>query len=41
MDVIVKRYQAWGLDKGITANVHVLRDGQKLAFEEAAASAEV
>ena len=40
MDVIVKRYQAWCLEKGIASDVYVLRDGQKLAFEEAVASAE-
>ena len=40
VDVIVKRYQAWCLDKGITSDVYVVRDGQKLTFEEAVASAE-
>ena len=37
VDVIVKRYQAWCQDNGITADIYVLRDGQKLTFEEATA----
>jgi site-specific DNA-methyltransferase (adenine-specific) len=40
VDVIVKRYQAWCLDHDTTAEVYVLRDGQKLTFEEAVAAAE-
>ena len=37
VDVIVKRYQAWCLDHGISSDVYVLRDGQKLTFDEAVA----
>ena len=37
VDVIVKRYLAWCQDHGITSDVYVLRDGQKLTFDEVAA----
>ena len=37
VDVIVKRYLAWCQDNGITAEAYVLRDGQKLTYEEACA----
>ena len=40
VDVIVKRYQAWCQDHDISAEIYVLRDGQKLTFEEAIASME-
>ena len=40
VDVIVKRYQAWCQDHGITAEISVLRDDQRLTFEEALASVE-
>lgn len=35
MDVIVKRYLAWCQEQGVTSEVYVIRDGQKLTFEEA------
>ena len=37
VDVIVKRYMAWCQDHGVTAEVCVLRDGQKLTYDEACA----
>ena len=37
VDVIVKRYMAWCQDHGVTAEVYVLRDGQKLTYDEACA----
>ena len=37
VDVIVKRYLAWCQDHEVTAEVYVLRDGQKLTYEEACA----
>ncbi len=37
VDVIVKRYLAWCQEHSSTAEVYVLRDGQKLTFEEATA----
>ena len=37
VDVIVKRYQAWCQDNGLTADIYVLRDGQKLTFDEVVA----
>ena len=40
VDVIAKRYQAWCLDHGVSSDVYVIRDGQKLSFEEAVASIE-
>ena len=40
VDVIVMRYRAWCQDNGIREDVYLVRDGQKLTFEEAAASAE-
>ena len=38
VDVIVKRYQAWCQERGITTDMYVLRDGQKLTFDEVVAS---
>ena len=40
VDVIVKRYQAWCQDHDTAAEIYVLRDGQKLTFEEAIAAME-
>ena len=40
MDVIVKRFQLWCQDHGITPEIFVLRDGQKLTFEEVLVSVE-
>ena len=40
VDVIVKRYQSWCQEHGETADVYVVRDGQKLTFEEALAEME-
>ena len=40
VDVIVKRFQLWCQDQGITPEIFVLRDGQKLTFEEVFASVE-
>ena len=41
IDVIVKRYQAWCQEHGTTPEMYVLRDGQKLTFDEVIASVEV
>ena len=35
VDVIVKRFRAWSQEHGSAEDVYVLRDGQKLTFEEA------
>ena len=35
-DVIVKRYLAWCQDRGVTDDIYVVRDGQKLTFDEVA-----
>ena len=40
VDVIVKRYRLWCQDHGITPDISVLRDGQRLTFEEVLASVE-
>lgn len=40
VDVIVTRFLAWCEKNGVREDVYVIRDGQKLTFEEAAASAE-
>ena len=40
VDVIVKRYQAWCQEHGITSDTYVLRDGQKLTFDEVVATVE-
>ena len=40
VDVIVKRYQSWCRENGETAEVYVIRNGQKLTFEEALAEME-
>ena len=37
VDVIVKRYLAWCEDHGVSEEVYVLRDGQKLTFDEVCA----
>ena len=37
VDVIVKRYLAWCKDHEVTAEVYVLRDGQKLTYDEVCA----
>ena len=37
VDVIVKRYLAWCQDHEVTAEVYVLRGGQKLTYDEACA----
>lgn len=37
VDVIVKRYMAWLFDQGLSADVYVLRDGQKLTYDEVTA----
>jgi len=40
VDVIVKRFRAWCEEHGETADVYVLRNGQKLTFDEALAETE-
>ena len=37
VDVIVKRYQAWCKDNDIEAEITLVRDGQKLTFDEVVA----
>ena len=37
VDVIVSRYQKWCIDNGKKPEIYVLRDGQKLTLDEAAA----
>jgi hypothetical protein len=37
--VIIKRYLAWCAEHGEEADARVVRDGQELTFEEAAALA--
>ena len=37
VDVIVKRYLAWCQDHEVAAEVYVLRDGQKLTYDEVCA----
>lgn len=37
VDVIVKRFMAWCEEKHTTADVYVIRDGQRLTYEEALA----
>ena len=38
VDVIVRRFQAWISEQQVAADVYVLRDGQRLTFEEAIAA---
>lgn len=40
VDVIVQRYRSWCLDHEITPEISVLRDGQRLTFEEVLVSEE-
>ena len=40
VDVIVKRYQAWCQEHSSASEMYVLRDGQKLTFDEVIASVE-
>ena len=40
VDVAVKRYLAWCQEHGTEADAYVVRDGQKLMFEEACAETE-
>lgn len=34
VDVIVKRYMTWCSENGTSSDVYVIRDGQKLKYEE-------
>ena len=38
VDVIVNRFRSWCEEKQAAADVYVLRDGQKLTYEEAVAA---
>ena len=40
VDVIVKRYLAWAEEQDKEPDVYVLRDGQKLTFEEVISDAD-
>ena len=38
VDVIIRRFQSWCQEHGANADIYVIRDGQKLTFDEAVAS---